>query len=152
VPRELIRQWASNATASSAYTDEGWSAEQATGAPNTEECGDYNTAWASLDGNSIDWLEVGFTEAVIATEINIHETNLPEAIVKVEIIDVNGNYIEVYTQEPFLDTTCPKILSISLEGNEAMVKVVRIYIDQSTLEDIYWNEIDAVELVGYLVK
>jgi hypothetical protein len=35
------RQWASGATASSEYTADRWSANQATGAPNTDACGDY---------------------------------------------------------------------------------------------------------------
>ncbi len=44
-----VSQWASGATASSEYTYTSWGAVQATGAPNTNSCGDQSTAWSPED-------------------------------------------------------------------------------------------------------
>ena len=53
---EIIRQWASWADASSEYSSSGWSAMQATGAPNVENCGDDSNAWAPLKQDTEEYL------------------------------------------------------------------------------------------------
>ena len=54
--QEVIRQWASSATAGSEYSNTDWSANQATGAPDTPDCGDQETAWAPRKGTAwIGW-------------------------------------------------------------------------------------------------
>ena len=47
-----VSQWASGATASSEYTYTSWGAVQATGAPNTNSCGDRSTAWSPKTSGS----------------------------------------------------------------------------------------------------
>ncbi|HEX2909007.1 MAG TPA: hypothetical protein VHO69_19195, partial [Phototrophicaceae bacterium] len=44
---KLLRQWAAAAQATGQYGLENWSAAQATGIPNTVNCGDQVTAWAA---------------------------------------------------------------------------------------------------------
>ncbi|HYF50889.1 MAG TPA: hypothetical protein VEJ63_15850, partial [Planctomycetota bacterium] len=46
-----LRQWAIDATASSEYQADQWSAKQATGKPNTPNAGDAPTAWASMNAD-----------------------------------------------------------------------------------------------------
>jgi hypothetical protein len=142
----LLRQWASSATASSAYDVEYWTAAMATGAPNVQTCRDSADAWASLSGDTVEWLEVSFDTPVTPTEINIHENFNPGQIVSVEIIDLDGVYHEIYGSSPEV-ASCPRILTIS-QDTFRVINKIRITVDQSVL-DIPWNEIDAVELVGF---
>lgn len=145
---ELIRQWASSATASSQYGDPDWAAHQATGAPDTLDCGDLETAWASLEPDGIDWLEVGYDTPLYPTEVHIYESHTPSQITLVEILDAEGNYHEVYSAVPVMKIDCPWVLSIEVEDADYLGVAVRITVDQSVIE-FPWDEIDAVELVGY---
>jgi hypothetical protein len=142
----VLRQWATGATASSQYGDDDYSAQQAIGAPNTMECGDIETAWASETSDGVDWLEVTFATAVVPTEINIRETNMPGFINKVEVKDEAGVYYTVWEGTPAIVEECPLVLTVSVSGVNARVNAVRINLDQR--EGGWWNEIDAVELVG----
>ena len=143
---EEIRQWASRAEASSEYSNPDWAAFQATGAPDTDGCGDYPTAWASLEPDTLEWIELSYDLLVIPTEINIYQTHTPDQISRVELLDEKGVYHEVYTGVPIL-TECPYILSIPVEGADYQAVGVKITNDQTQV-DLPWNEIDAVELVG----
>jgi hypothetical protein len=147
---ETIEQWASSATASSSYTQFGedrWSPDQTTGEPDTAECGDYDTAWASETSTGEDWLEVTFDTPVDPTEINIYETYNPSAVVKVEVRDENGEYHTVWEGEPELMDECPYVNNFYSEsGLGVKADTVRITLDQSVNPG--WNEIDAVQLIG----
>jgi streptogramin lyase len=146
--KELIRQWASSANASSEYDNPDWAAMQATGAPDTIECGDTPTAWASYGQFTEEWLEVHYETSVIPTEINIYESHTPTQVVRVEVLDMQGIYHEVYTAQPKMVADCPYTLSIPVQGADYQAAGVKITIDQSKL-DLPWDEIDAVELIGY---
>jgi hypothetical protein len=145
---ELIRQWGISAEASSQYGVDFWSAQQATGEPDTPICGDEVTAWASLSSSGVDWIEITYETPVIPTEINIYQTDNPDQVVQVEILDQNGGYTTVYQAEPAIwsGDDCPYILTVPVEDFSEPTISVRIHIDQS--ESGMWNEIDAVELVG----
>jgi len=147
-----IRQWAKYAYASSSYSDPDWHATQATGAPDTlvDECEDLPTAWASEGSDTVEWLELVYETPVIPTEIDIIQTHSPNQVVKVELIDSAGLYQEVYTGVPADHWgECPYTLSIPVNVNFA-AGGLKITIDQSVI-GTSWNEIDAVELVGYPV-
>lgn len=141
-----FRQWAVTAIASSQYTDTGWNASQATGAPNVTGCADDSKAWASEGYDTVEWLEVSYNTAVTPLLVNIYETFNPGQIVKVELLDVNYIYHEVYTANTQVKA-CPSILSIDVPSANYQVIAVRITVDQTQV--LNWNEIDAVELVGY---
>ena len=145
---EPIRQWAVEAEAGSQYGDPSWAALQATGAPDTPECGDVSTAWASLSGSAVEWINLYYETPVVISEINIVQTYNPDQVSQVDLIDMNGEYITIYTQEPApVDEACPYTLSIIQGENELLAQGVRIVVDQSSL-NMGWNEIDAVEIVG----
>ncbi len=146
---ELYRQWGVLAEASSEYGEEFWSAMQATGEPDTPECGDHVTAWASISSSGVDWIEITYDVPVVPTEINIYQTQNPDQVVMVEVVDANMTYHIVYESTP-TDRSydkCPYVLTIPVENDYEGVTKVKISVDQSELEN--WNEIDAVELVGY---
>ncbi len=140
-----LSQWASSASASSEYGEDSWSAAQALGAPDTTECGDFTTAWASYYYDGVDWLDVGFEIPVVPTQIKIYETYNPGSIVKVEVRDEAGSFHTVYEATPAYVETCPRTLTINLSDMDLKVSAVLISVDQSVLMN--WNEIDAVELV-----
>ena len=145
---QQIRQWAVEAEANSEYSSPEWAAMQATGAPDTKRCGDYQTAWASASSDSIVWLEVKFPLAVYVTAVNIIQTFNPNQVVTVELLGQFGRPIEIYNQPPVqMNQPCPYILSISMDKTKGRFDTVRIAIDQSVL-GLGWNQIDAVELVG----
>ena len=146
-----VRQWASNATASSEYDSTSWAAAQAVGEPDTliDYCGTMDSAWASYEGYTMEWIELSYEQAVIPMEINIIQTSAPDQVVKVEVIDTDGVYETVYTGIPEkIVEGCPYVLTFFPDVDYA-ISAVKITIDQSVLE-YPWNEIDAVELVGYI--
>ena len=85
---EPLIQWASSAAASSEYGPDSWSANQATGEPDTPEYGDFATAWAP-SGTDIgpQWIELGYDVAVRPTEIVIWESSGAGFVTRVEAVD-----------------------------------------------------------------
>jgi len=143
-----IRQWASDAEASSSYADPEWAAEQATGEPNTERCGDIQTAWAPSGSDSVEWLELQFDTPIYVTGVNIVQTFNPNQISKVELRGAFDRSLTIYEQAPVqVDQPCPYMLSITVEKTPTLYNAVRITLDQSVL-GLGWNQIDAVQLVG----
>jgi len=145
---EPISQWAADAVASSQYSDPDWAALQAVGEPDTPECGDYGTAWASADGGTVEWLDVYYDTPVYVIGIDIIQTHNPDQVIQVDLIDLDGQIVPLYTQDPHaMEQSCPYLLTIDVGQTDFLVQGVRITIDQSVL-GLGWNEIDAVELVG----
>jgi hypothetical protein len=148
---DLISQWAFEAEASSEFAIPEWSAEQATGEPNSPGCGDYQFSWASAASDSVDTLLVKFPTQVYPVEIVIHESFNPDQVVKVEVFDSGrGTYYTVLQKNPIqIDRPCPYQLVVPIAGFDFLTDTVRITIDQSQL-GLGWNEIDAVQLIGTL--
>jgi hypothetical protein len=144
---KVTRQWASSAVASSEYSDPGWAAIQATGAPDTDECADTITAWASANSDTVEWIELTYDIPVLPTEVNIVQTYSPNQVVSVDLLDTEEEYHNIYLGEPEALDECPYTLSIAVQDADYQVVGVKITIDQSVVG--LWNEIDAVELVGY---
>ena len=142
-----IRQWASRAEASSEYGSVDFAASQATGASNTPDCGDASTAWASLNQDTKETLDLYFAQPVYATQINVFETYYPDQVAQVDLIDMEGKFITVYSGQPqWLESSCPYTLSISVNKDDVLAQGVRLTVDQTVVKN--WNEIDAVEIVG----
>jgi hypothetical protein len=143
-----LRQWAVSARASSEYGNPQWSAMQAVGEPDVEDCEDSSDAWASLQSNTKEWIELSYETPVYPTEITIHMNYNPSQVVEVQIITVDGKAYTVTEAEPEVVPYCPDAYAITLDlTKQILVDKVKIFIDQSEL-GIGWNEIDAVELVG----
>jgi hypothetical protein len=146
----LVRQWGASAEASSEWGTSDWVAQQAAGEPNTLECGDIGTAWAAAGQDTVEWINVYTSLPMNLSEIRIVQTYNPDQVVKVDLIDMQGEYINVYTGTPKqVDHPCPYVLSIPVSRSDILAQGVRITIDQSIL-GLGWNEIDAVEFVGLL--
>ena len=147
----LIFQWGISAEASSEFANPEWSASRVAGNPDAPGCGDYQFAWASASSDSIETIEVSFPRLVYPQEINIHESFNPDQVVKVEVFNADtGAYYTVLQKNPVqIDRPCPYELQVVVEGIDFKTNQVRITIDQSQL-GLGWNEIDAVQLVGFL--
>jgi hypothetical protein len=142
-------QWASAATASSAWNDAKdqvrFSPWQATGVPNVDQEGDNPNAWTakSSDGG-IEWLDLTFPKAVAATGLRVRESENPGAIIKLELIDVDSHAHTLWSgTDPtknlnYLMLTFPKT---SYKTNHVKITLATNLIPGD-------NEIDAVQLVG----
>ena len=138
-------QWAKRAVGSTEYSSGDWAAAQATGPANVPGCSDNVAAWASLLPNGTDWLEMEYAKSVVPTQVVIYESYGASSIVKVELKDINGGYHTVLVANP-ARIACPRKLTIDVSTVQAEVYVVRVSVDQRTIND--WNEIDAVQLIG----
>jgi hypothetical protein len=146
--QDTIGQWATDATASSEFGKDEWSAQQATGKPDTDSCGDNVTAWASATATGEDTIELTYDQAVIPTQVNVYQTYNPGSITRVELVNRDtGVVLKVSkSNDKPGKTDCPGVFSLNIDGAEEPINGVVIYVDQSIGGD--WNEIDAVELVG----
>jgi len=146
---EIIRQWASWADASSEYSSSGWSAMQATGAPNVENCGDDSNAWAPLKQDTEEYLVLYYDVPVIPTELVIYQSYHPSQVVEIDFVDTEGESWILWVGEPEEVSSCPDEWKHTIDLDEAFyADTVVIWVDQSVL-GLGWVEIDAVELVGY---
>lgn len=147
IPENALRQWASAATASSEYGSDDWSAMQATGEPDVNECADSTLAWASASGSGEESLTLAFAQAVVPLQVNIHQNLTPGGIVRVELTDaVTGETIVIADSTDPATEPCPRVFELSITDVDVPVNAVTVHLDESLVG--YWNEIDAVELVG----
>lgn len=149
---EPISQWASDVDGTSQYGSSDsadWGFDQATGEPDTKECADRTTAWASSSSTGRDILTVSFDTAVIPTEVNIVQTYNPGAIVQIDVANSDNPDLVLPIEnsaDPVGNTDCPGVFTLDLSHVDEPIDTIVIYLDQSLTGN--WNEIDAVELVG----
>jgi hypothetical protein len=128
---------------------EPWSAEQATGAPDTSTAEDAPTAWTPLEPNAgAEWLVVRFPRAVAIDEVRIRESLSPGTVSRVSATIEDGtedgaSSILWSGDDP--TTTAPADFVVRAKG-EVVSRQVRIELD--TARRPGWKGIDAVELVG----
>jgi hypothetical protein len=142
-------QWAVQAKASSTYNDaqgtSGWSANQATGAPNVDKYADDGNAWTSKtpDGG-IEWLDLKYPKPVHAEEVRVRESFGSGAVIKVEIFDEQGAPHTVWAgNDP---TTDLNYLLVKFPKTTFTSDRVKITLATNVVPG--WNEIDAVQLIG----
>lgn len=146
---QLIRQWASNALASSEYTSTDWSAKQITGAPDVDSCGPNPKAWSPAYIDTEEYIELKFDIPVIPTEVVIYQSNNPSQVVEIQLFDTQGEGWLLWYGDPEIVSDCPDKWTHTIDLEETFVTdTIVIFVDQSFL-DIGGVEIDAVELVGY---
>jgi len=144
-PDGAVRQWAQSADASSEYSPDGWSAKQATGAPDTHGCGDIRTAWTTRDARSDkpQWLELRYPDKIRAIGARLFVTNAPGAVREVQARTGSGWETVWKGSDP--TDGCPAVLGIRFQ-EEVDTDGLRIVLDTSA--QTTWFEVDAVELIG----
>jgi hypothetical protein len=141
----VLAQWAVAAEASSQFGFPDWSVTRATGAPEVNACADDSRAWASARGNGVEWLHLTYAEPVYATEVRIYQTLGRGAIFRVSLVNEEGAALRIWEGED-ADRTCPGALSVTVPQTAELIVGVRIDLDESRTG--FWNQIDAVELIG----
>jgi len=121
-----------------------WGPEQATGKPDTEEAGDFNTAWASQTPDGQDeWLLIEYPEPIRPREIVVHETYNPGAVERITAFKLDGTEVEVWKGQ---DPGAGKEFSVSVFPFKGDFKTNRIKLFIASTRVAGWNEIDAVGL------
>ena len=128
---------------------EPWSAEQATGAPDTPEAEDAPTAWTPLEPDAgREWLLVRFARAVPIAEVRIRESLHPGAVRRVSASLEDGASSLLWAGD---DPTAVAPADFVVKVERAVVaRAVLIELDTSIKQPRRrgWTAIDAVELVG----
>ncbi|MFC4314142.1 hypothetical protein ACFPN2_34025 [Steroidobacter flavus] len=150
-----LGQWASSAVASSTYAQTtgekaGYSAWQATGAPNVSRYSDDPAAWTTKSGDSKvpEWLEVKFGKPVYASGLRIRQSAAPGVISKLELRDADGAFHEMWSgtdTTPYEKNTIGWLIK-EFPKTSFLVTGARITLETARVWG--WNEIDAVQLVG----
>ena len=139
-------QWATWADASSFYSADNWSPEQATNAPNVFTYSDDPNAWAPADiGKGTEVLALYYAEPVYATEVRIKESYGSGAITKVALVDMDGNSHKIWEgTDPAegLDYFIIKTEKTSYKANGVIITF------DTKKSPNQWVEIDAAQLVG----
>ncbi len=146
---QLIRQWASNAIASSEYSATDWSAMQATGAPDVNSCGSDPKAWSPAYIDTEESIELFYDVSVIPTELVIYQSYNPSQVVEIQLVDTDGEAWLLWYGDPEDVSDCPDMWTHTIELEETfLVASIVIFVDQGIMN---WGsvEIDAIELVGY---
>ena len=123
-----------------------WGPEQMVGPPNTQDAGDYATAWApkTSRGAGEEWIHLAYDSAVELAQVNVRETYNPGAISKIAAVLPNGQETVLWEGvEPA--SQAPVNMSFSLPAG-VQANQIKVYLDRRRVPG--WNEIDAVELVG----
>ena len=142
------RQWAVKAEASSEYSDTKWSAARALGKPDALQCADDVNAWAAASQDTIEWIDLEYTQAVSPTEVTIFQNYNPSQVTEVAVFTADGSKHVIWEGYPERVEYCPDRMTVNVERKiPGPVKRVRVTLDQR-VNGWGWNEIDAVELVG----
>ena len=128
---------------------EPWSAEQATGAPDTSSAEDAPTAWTPLEPSAgAEWLVVRFPRAVAVDEVRIRESLSPGTVWRVSATiedGAEGGASSILWAGDDPTPAAPADLVVRAKG-EVVSRQIRIELD--TARRPGWKGIDAVELVG----
>jgi len=143
-------QWAATATASSEYRTSGdYSASRATGAPDVTRYGDSLNAWASrLADSGPEWLELTYSNSVVATAVRVRQVLNPGAIHRIELFDAAGTSSTVFSgvdTNPYPSNQIAWFM-VNFAPTAQPVNRVRVSLDSARVKG--WNEIDAVQLVA----
>ncbi len=144
-------QWASSVIAySTAYggLSGQWGAQQVLGAPNTSLYGDLPTAWSpSSASGTLDYITVGFTNAVYANGITVRETCGNGFVYQLDVLDDQGVYHTVWSGTDPSQPGTPVDFFVSIPQTSYLVVGVKVYVN-TQLNGGNYDEIDAIRLHG----
>ncbi len=148
VQGQSFTQWAMTASASSEYGSGDWSAKQMLGRPDFyPNYGDSGYAWApAYRDDGLQWVELGFAEAVYVERVEIYETFNPGAIVTIGLVDTTGRSHVIWEGTGGFAGTTARVFSVKNGIVTVPCKGVRITLDTDSVSG--WNEIDAVSITG----
>ena len=145
--RQEARMFAAAAEASSEADTLRQGAVQATGPPDTPECGDFTTAWATKKPDGTGSITLLYPELVTPTGVQVFQTFNPGFIIRIDFIDIYGDIHTIYESTPQPRNQCPFTLVVAIQDADYKGNRLTIYVDQTTSTG-GWNQIDAVQLIG----
>lgn len=142
-------QWANDVIGfSSQYSNTGWSAAQAKGAPNVPSYGDNSNAWAPNNQNgSKEYIALGFPSPVYAYGATIRETLGNGFVYKIDLRDADGLWHTVWQGKDDSKPGKPADFFVRWNATDYLVDGIKVYVD-TDLDKDNWEEIDAVQLSG----
>lgn len=124
----------------------GWSAKQATGAPDTILHGDFSTAWAPKREEMGEvTLDLSYAQAVRVDGVSLHETFNPGAVARILAWTPEGTW-ELLWEGTGARADVPVWFAPSVRATTYRTARIRVILDTDRVPG--WNEIDAVELIG----
>ena len=138
-------QWAVAAEATSQFGYPDWSVTRILGAPDVSGCVDDPRAWASARGNGVESVRLTYARPVYATEVQVYQTWGRGALARISLVDEAGNVVIVWESTDTVEP-CPGVLAVVMPRTSYRVVEVRIDLDESRTG--FWNQIDAVALIG----
>lgn len=146
---QALDQWASSViNYSSQYDTPEYSAQQALGAPDTNEYGDQETAWAPENRNgTTEYITLGYATAVRATGVTVRETYGNGFVTQIDLIDTANTQHIIWSETDTSQPGAPVNFAINFEETTYLVKGVKVTVDSDHNADT-WEEIDAVQLRG----
>ncbi len=123
----------------------------------TGAIGEWDTLWCSTldrsswivgDQEELATLELFYEEAVIPTEIVIYAAYGEDQIVKVELLDTDGNYHEISSLKVYDDEECFYTLEGVIKDASYETASIRITVDSAKDSAGDRHQIDSVLLVG----
>lgn len=147
-PSLLGGQWAVEATASTQYGDDSFSAAQATGPQDTFAAGDFPTAWAASEPEAGEQtLELTYEHPVTPYAVEVYESYNPGAVVAVELYDAASDaWVAAWQGEAAAAEAAYRINLFELEPLDIKTDRIRLVLDTDAVPG--YNEIDAVHLFG----
>jgi len=143
----VAAQWATEATASSQFSDSGYTPTEATGAPNVAAASDNPLAWASKEPDSgEETLELTYAHRVAPTGVNIYESYNPGAVTRIEAYDADADEWSVLWEGEELTDEVMRVFSPALDSVDFLTDRIRLTLQMDLVSG--WNEIDAVQLLG----
>jgi len=142
---ELLRRFSEMDFARQKALAPAWSAQQATGPPDTMTDGDHQTAWApaQADGGE-EWLMTEYAKPVEVAQVIVRETCGPGCITKITSVTDAGAEVPLWQGEPPKNTS-PSDTVFNIPPGTTTGRI-KVYLDTRLVPG--WNEIDAVQLVG----
>jgi spore coat protein CotH len=124
-----------------------WSAFQVLGEPNTFDYGDIVTSWAPQPSSgTIEHITVGFPVGLYATGALIRETYGNGFVTKIDAIDPDGAFHEVWSGTDPSQPGQPVDFRPTWPQTTYLVHGLKVTVD--TNHGTSWEEIDAIGLVG----
>lgn len=121
-----------------------WGAADILGAPD-DPTGGAGKSWCPRSANAVDWVEVGFDNAVSATSIDLYETYSLGCVTEVIVIDRSGGQTSIWQgTDPTPATSRAGMFRVSVPVTIKSVQRVRIHVDSRSKGS--WACIDAVGL------
>jgi hypothetical protein len=143
-----LNQWVKKVVdASSQYSAKMWTKDEIIGPPNVVKPGRDGKAWCPANAeDGPEWILVEFEKAVFPSQIKVHETFGAGCLTKIEGVTDSGDPTVLWQGKDTMSGE-KAVLDLKIDVPKSPFSKIKIHIDSAKVKG--WNEIDAVELIGY---